>query len=350
MVNIEAYQKLAYEVLMRRCQNIKANHKISVEDDVRALRGVIGKYSLRVSQLSVINTELLIEEKLHKAKANYIQYRRVKKNRPDIVSDGIDKIMDNLASMISKWEGILLYEHADGYNDFDIRKFRDYMLNESKAMLIEQKFLYEIVEQYRGERSFEKKSNAKFGKCVTVFIDETIKFNPLSTNGGVICNYSYLIALGDLKKESQINSMNLIYEKVGQARTTNHGEEITAEAIGNALFTLLYEYNYTNSVKIYIDNMTVKGHWKKQKKDFAVYNCFRSVSVNYVNRRHNTKADALSRQNVVLTMSRKDFEKLDRIKQIPFPTDAFNLQNDKFNDGHNWFSNFRSPFKKQLAT
>ena len=144
--------------------------------------------------------------------------------------------------------------------------------------------------------------------------------------------------------------MNLIYEKVGQARTTNHCEEITAEAIGNALFTLLYEYNYTNSVKIYIDNMTVKGHWMKQKKDFAVYNCFRSVSVNYVNRRHNTKADALSRQNVVLTMSRKDFEKLDRIKQIPFPTAAFNPQNDKFNDGHNWFLYFRSPFKKRLAT
>ncbi|SHI44395.1 hypothetical protein SAMN02745725_00352 [Pseudobutyrivibrio xylanivorans DSM 14809] len=350
MYKLEIYQKLAYEVLMCRCECIKINRKVSLEDDVRALKGAVGKYPLRMAQLGVSSTEALPEEKLHKAKANYIQYRRVKVNKPEIVTKGVDRIMDNLAHIIAKWEGLLLYEYANGFSDFHAEKFRDYMLNQSKAMLMDKQFLYTIAEKYLAERSFEKKNNARFGECVTIFIDETIKNNPLSTNGGVISNYSYLIALGDLKKESQINSVNLIYEKVGEAHTTTHGEEITAEAIGNALFTLLYEYNYTNDVKIFIDNMTVRGHWKKRKKNFVVNKCFRSVSVNYVNRKHNTKADALSRQNVALTLTRKDFDKLDRIKQIPFPAAAFNPQNDKFNDGHNWFSNFRSPFKKRLAT
>ena len=312
----EDYQKIAYEVLMRRCDNMHVKTEGDIVADITSLKGIIGKYSLRVEQLSVNSVEELPKGKLQKAKANYIFFRWIKKRRPEIVSETADKIMTNLAQIIAMWEGTLLYEYIDGYLDFNIAGFRDYMLNPVHSRRIEKDFLYVIAEDYRNRRSMERKTEAALSECVIIFIDETTKINPLSRKEEFISNYSYIIAAGDLKKESQINSKNLIYEKVGQAQSTNHVEAITIEAMGNALFTLLYEYNYTNDVKILVDNVSAKNHWKKRKKTFAAYKCFRSVSVSHVSRKKNTKADALSRRNVALTMTRKDFDRLQQLKDV----------------------------------
>lgn len=317
MVRENDYQKLAYEVLMRRCDNMVVKTESDMVADITALKGIIGKYKLRVEQLCVKSVDELLQGKLRKAKANYIFFRWIKKRRPEIVSEPINQLMENLVILIAKWEGQLLYEYTDGCTDFDIASFRDYMLNPVQSKRIEQDFLYVIAEEYCQYRSIHRKKDAKLGECVTIFIDETIKLNPLSLTGELIGNYSFIIANGDLKRESQIDSDNLIIEKVGQAQSTNHVELITTEAIGNALFTLLYEYNYTNNVRILIDNITAKKHWKKKKKEFAVFRCFKSVSISHINRKHNTKADALSRRNVVMTLTRKEFNRLSQLKENP---------------------------------
>ncbi len=313
MDELELYQKLAYDVLMARCKKIRTNRKVSLAADIRGLKGLIGKYPKRVDQLSINNTKELNLSKLRKAKNNYLHYRRVKKSHPEIVTEGIEKIMDDLANKVAKWEGALVKEAVEGYDDFDILKFKETILKPEYVRKIDAEFLYELAKKYRGRKKLIRKNDNNFSNWVTIFLDETLKENPLNPNGTKICNYSYIIANGNLKNESEINLENTIFEKIGQSHA-NKGEEVTLEAIGDALFTLSYMYNYTKNVKIYIDNMSVLTHWKRRKKSYAVTQCFNSISVNFVERKHNKKADELSRRNVVVTLSIRDFKKLANIK------------------------------------
>ena len=350
MANLKDYQELAYEVLVRRGKNLKPAKIEDIANDIIALKGLIIKHSLRMEQLSVRTVDELDINELKRSKANYLHYCAIKIRNPEIVSKEVERLMDNFAKAISKWEGEIAFDVASSYEGFDYKAFKDYSLNPKQMKMVEGNHFYAFVEAFN-EKNMAIRNKANItSNHVTIFLDETNKDNPLSHTGAKISNYSYIIVNGSIGRESQINSDNIICEKIGQATPTKHVEEITCEAIGHALFTLLYEYNYTDNVIIRVDNKGAKLLWNKKKKRFVPYGCFRSVRIKYVNRKKNTKADALSRENVVMTLSRKDFNKLIRLKQIPFPAANTSQQNIIVETDTKLISLFKNQFKRRIAT
>ncbi|WP_151621927.1 hypothetical protein [Pseudobutyrivibrio xylanivorans] len=309
---MDEYIKLALYALNLRGQYCKTKANTEIENEIRALIGLLRKYSLRMMQLNVHFLYELDLNSLREAKSNFFGYQDIQRRHPEIVTKEVEIMMNNLARRVSYWEGQLLYENTRTIIDYE--NFREYLQNPIQANRIAKDFLYEIAESYLCDSALQEggsKSNQRV-ESVTIFIDETNKKHPLHPKGGLVSNYSFIIAKGKIKKESELNYANIVCEKVGQVRSTNHVEDITLEAIGNALFTLLYDYNYTQDVHIWIDNLTAKHHWNKKKKELALYKCFNSVNVSHVSRGYNTKADALSRQNVVVTFSKAEFDKLEQ--------------------------------------
>jgi len=350
MANVTDYQQLAYEVLVRRGNTLKPSKIENVTDDIIALKGLIVRIYYRIRQLSVLNLDEPNINELQKARANYLHYSAIRIRNPEIVSEKVELLMNNLLNVISRWEGKLAFDVANTYEDFNYKAFKDFALNPKQLKMVEGNHFYAFVEAFH-EKNMAIRNKANItSNHVTIFLDETNKDNPFSHTGAKISNYSYIIVNGSIGRESQINSDNIICEKIGQATTTTHLEEITCEAIGHALFTLLYEYNYTGNVIIRVDNKGAKLLWSKKKKRFAPYKCFKSVTIKHVSRKKNTKADALSREYVVMTISRKDFNRLDGLKQISFPIAAeVDKKDNTIVMNSNLIFLFKNSFQKRKA-
>ena len=114
------YQDLAYELLVRRGKQIKCKSQGSLVSDITILKGLLGKYSKRISQLSVLNINELDQNKLKKAKANYFNYCSIRNRHPEIVTENIDRIMDTLVRAVARWEGYMLSELVDDIDDFNL--------------------------------------------------------------------------------------------------------------------------------------------------------------------------------------------------------------------------------------
>lgn len=143
---------------------------------------------------------------------------------------------------------------------------------------------------------------------VSVFVDESVKTKPweafckdYSENHGL---FSYIICRGLLTNENQIGEENILVKKVTPITSAKGPNTVTKHAIGEILFWLLSN-GYTENITIYTDNENAKDTWMNMPENKHLSQYFKSITVCYIPRELNTKADELGRKEEVYLIPKK---------------------------------------------
>ncbi len=177
----------------------------------------------------------------------------------------------------------------------------------------------EIVENLRLEPCKCMNVNTSY---VTAFVDESIHLVKWDKNGhrGRIGSFSYIICKGLLKNEDSITDNIIIAKGVESIPENENLQRVTEAAIGKVLLALIYDMEFDGHVRIFTDNKGVVDSWKRNGLNSKLVTHFQSVSVSYIKRVNNTKADLLGRTRRLLDIPIETYNDLihqhDRIKDL----------------------------------
>ena len=347
---IESYKKL-FEV--------NAKNSNTTLCDKKAVSKIMSKFPIVLLRLDQDNTltALDIQKNLFKAKSYMVQLYRIKKKNPSCIQPSLERSMDSMLHAVCRREAEmikLIRIQETGGDRIDLEKIFEKktninMLVNFLARDIVKKALTDVTSVV-GEKGNEsiwyitetgKKYHVKDcvyckGKtlinatnamvynqnlkpckcvertqvvddktCVTAFVDESIHFVKWNENGiaSPTSSFSYIICRGNLLSEENIREENIITKGVDHFNETASTERVTEAAIGKVLISLLYDYEFTGDIQIYIDNQSVVNKWKNQAVNSKLATQFKSVSVSYVPRERNTIADQLGREKMYLCLS-----------------------------------------------
>lgn len=146
---------------------------------------------------------------------------------------------------------------------------------------------------------------------VTVFIDESVKFDfGGGKREGGFGNYSYIICQGQLEDESWIRDDVVLAKGVGFCEENKCVTKVAEEAISKVLFTLAYDLGFAGKVRIFTDNLGVVGSWAKSERNNRLKELFEGVTITYIPREHNTQADELLREGIIIRVSPEAYRRI----------------------------------------
>lgn len=142
-------------------------------------------------------------------------------------------------------------------------------------------------------------------KYITAFVDESRKQNPgykIFDCGEEMQNSaSVILCKGKLGSEEDITADNIIGEYVHITEATGKLEKTTLEALGIAMLKASL-IGSGKKLLIYTDNQSVCSKWRTYKSLELLSRNFPGVSVMFIKRKKNKKADGLLRQNAILQL------------------------------------------------
>ena len=149
---------------------------------------------------------------------------------------------------------------------------------------------------------------------VTVFVDEAIRHVNWTETGeeGLRGSYSYIACWGNLANENDIQEDMIITQGVDYLEENRKTGSITETAIGKVMLMLAYDYNFSGNLQIYTDNMGAKDNWLNSSRNMKLAKLFENVSVTYIPRDRNTKADQLGRTKVYLCLATSVYDSIVR--------------------------------------
>lgn len=172
------------------------------------------------------------------------------------------------------------------------------------------------VKRVRTKEIEELVHRDQYTHYMTAYVDESLRSNP----GYIIDKeqdkdhnlLSVILCKGKVKKEDLITKGNTVARFVSVASRTANLMDTTLEAIGEALIKAAAT-GFDEHIIIYTDNRSACEEWKKRKELKLLAGAFKSVSVQSIGRKSNTKADALIRQNDLMLLPRQTMDKVVRL-------------------------------------
>lgn len=305
------YNRIVQEAYTNMLSSKKIRYDVPCADDIRHLKGILGKYNKRMEQITSSSCDRVSKEKLYKAKQNYINYYVISKRNPEIVSEFVRELMNRLYCAICEVEKGLLEKYALSNPSISGDEISYIMQQNDQYRKIELLTCESIIKAYVcRQRNEGKIINTRI---ITAFIDESLKLDELGTTSA-ICNFSYIICKGNLKKSTQLKNAEILESGLLNSSITNNMEYITLEGISYILNKIAFKYRYYGQVRIIIDNDQALKKWNQIKNEYRLVETFERVEVISVNRKYNKAADMLCRKNVVIRLKRKEYEELIRLK------------------------------------
>ena len=349
----ESYLKLAVI-------NAKSAKSAPITEDKKMVAGIMGKFPiilLRLYQDSSL-TVIDIQKSLFKAKNYMVQLNKIKKRNPSCIQSSLERSMESMLHAMCKREAAmveLLRLQETGGERIDLEKIfekktnicmlgnklaRDIIkdaMNDETSTVGEKSeecmwFITETGKKYhvkdcvycKGKnlinatnamiynqklepcKCIERTQKAEDHNCVTAFIDESvhdIKWNEAGKMDKA-SSFSYIICWGNLLSENYIREENIIAKGVDYCNVKDSTSRVTEAAIGKVLISLLYDYEFTGDVQMYIDNKSVVKTWSDKLLNSKLANQFKSVSVSFVPRERNKMADKLGREKMFLCLNK----------------------------------------------
>ena len=353
-------EQILYEGYMKLAEiNAKSAKSADVLDDKKTVTGIMTKFPivlLRLDQDSSL-TAFDIQKSLFKAKSYMVQLNKIKKRNPSCIQSSLERSMDSMVHAMCRREADminLIRLQETGGDRIDLEKIfekktnicmlgnklardivKDAMKDEISVVGEKEKdsiwYITETGKKYhvkdciycKGKtlinatnamiynqklepcKCVERTQMADDKTCVTAFVDESIHFVKWNENGksSKTSSFSYIICWGNLLSEKYIREENIIAKGVDYYNETDSTARVTEAAIGKVLISLLYDYEFTGDVQIYIDNKNVVKTWTDKSVNSKLASQFKSVSVSFVPRERNTMADQLGREKMFLCLS-----------------------------------------------
>jgi hypothetical protein len=176
----------------------------------------------------------------------------------------------------------------------------------SKNMIKNQKLIpCACIERKKAADELERTS-------ITAFIDESIHPIKWNENGskGMAGSYSYIVARGNLESEEELTDERVIAKGVDGLNEINHIEKLSEAAIGKVMFSMLYDFGFTGHLCIFTDNRAAMEKWAMDGKNSKLAANFESVTVSFIPREKNTKADKLGRTRMIINVPTEEYSKI----------------------------------------
>lgn len=353
-------EQILYESYMRLAEINATNVKsVSITEDKKRVVGIMGKFPiilLRLDQDKTL-TAIDIQNCLYKAKGYLVQLNKIKMRNPSCIQPSLERSMDSLAHAMCRREADmikLIRIQETGGTRIDLEKIFEKKTNicllgnklakdivkaamKDEISVVGEKdkdsvwYITETGRKYhvkdciycKGKtlinatntmvynqklepcKCVERTQMADDKTCVTAFVDESIHLIKWNEKGkpAKTSSFSYIICWGNILSEKHIREENIIAKGVDYYNETDSTARVTEAAIGKVLISLLYDYEFTGDIHIYIDNKSVVKTWTDKSVNSRLASQFKSVSVSFVPRERNTMADQLGREKMFLCLS-----------------------------------------------
>lgn len=357
----KADELILYEQYVRlgKLAEIKSGNKCkgSLKNDNQHIRGISEKLPniLIMLENPSVATAPILHKKIISGKGMYIQFCNIRGRRPQCITQSLNENIDRLIRVLAKREAELLqkvrsqivcgdaidfeslFEEKTTLNKlattlagdlltYEKTKGRSLAVSTKRIAYITKtgtKYHVEDCPFCRGrelllvssdtilERELTvckcvqlKKREDKLMNFMTAFIDESIRPARWNDEGNVgkVGTFSYIICRGKLKDENAIHDSCVIDKGVDYMKEIKNIENFTEAAIGKVMMNLAYNHNFTGHLRIFTDNQSTTQKWNCIDTNLRLAGLFESVTVSYIPREHNTKADRLGRTRVYLSL------------------------------------------------
>lgn len=261
---------------------------------------------------------------LRRSKLAYHRYCAICCGSEGFENKGLVELVALLISEITTIEASMLHElriKNPKIEDVQIGK----SINSKKEMM---HFIGETAEKYFISRC----KNAKWAgqnadlSIVTAFIDESCRNNPWRVYDGSLpakqTSISYIICQGWIDNECRISERNIIEMNACLARWSDDPTSAAVEAVNVVLESLLIKYKFSDNVVIYTDNNGAVCNWRKNDVSKGLESMFKSVTVSYIPRVMNRKADQIGRERIFADISK------DTMRKVETAMHGVNLEDD----------------------
>ncbi|QFJ53397.1 hypothetical protein [Pseudobutyrivibrio xylanivorans] len=352
-------EDIIYELLLKLGNSVKATKaKGKLKSDteyIQSLRGRIDSEIYYLEDANLLQSEL--NKYMCKSKNDFMLYNAIKKRHPDLIKPNLARRIDRLVHAIAKQEAIILQKFRiqepsgnridledllAGTNSYkkiltcNIVQVVKELLYDSTSTAVgniqNELYITETGKKYhikdcpycKGKQliiapmKMIKNLNLDPCKCVndraertkkedsyrTIFIDESIHNVSwdLAGYGGRFSSFSYIVCRGNLANESEITEENTLAIDVEYTQERYRTDSIAKNAIGATMILLAFEYNFKGNVKIFTDNLGAMKSWHIGTKNEKLAQMFESVTVQFVPRTENKKADQLGRTQMCLKL------------------------------------------------
>ncbi len=354
----------SYKKILQSAQTKKARKGISHDVDVENA----DRIRVKIMRLSVylieFTSQTFTENQQHvrEFKKAFVEYRGILNRHPDLIPGGLREKMSNLISAVALHEAVGVSNMKKQYprgecidisRIFDTGKLYTRLTREFAADIVKEAlkdhkdtignketlYITATGDRYhrydcpfcRGKKllpiSMSLLEHQRFTPCrcltkqqdengidknVTVFIDESIyQLDQIFTgNNSGVSTFGYIICRGMITSEDQISEENIILTGIDYCDEEKRTTIVTENAIGKVLITLAFGLKIANHVHIKVDNRTVLGTWMNNEISKQMLSMFESVTLEYIPREMNTKADKLTREDLFMKISRQTYRDL----------------------------------------
>lgn len=367
---VKSDEQILYECYIKLGAKVeeKARKKgnVSVESDKKLIEEINSKLSLLLVYLAE-NSVLTATErykKLMTAKGTCMQFFQVRGRNPKCIIGSMNDRMNRLIRAVAKHEADMLqsvrcqevggeridleiiFEKKSNFNRLgstiardivkDAMKDRSLSVGKSKAVY----YITQTGKKYHTDNcpfcrgrtlipstraavenqkltackciALKKAADEADMNCVTAFIDESI--HPVKWNeagkGDHVGSYSYIICRGRLTSENDIENTVVIAQGIDYMKEKNHIERLTEAAIGKVMMMLAYDYNFKGNVQIFTDNIVAMEKWNTISMNSRLANLFESVTVTFIPREKNTRADKLGRSRMFMSIPTRTYNEI----------------------------------------
>lgn len=369
-MRVKTDEQILYECYLRlgvvaESKAMKKNN-VSEESDKKLIDGIYSKLSLLLVYLdetNMLTTDELLK-KLMRAKGIYLQFFQIKGRNPKCITGYMNDKMDRLIRAVARHEANTLqglrsqeaggerisleaiFEKKSNVNRLGNTIARDVVrgaMKEISQSVGKGKVLYYITEtgkKYHTDDcpyckgrhlimatksivenqklsacrciALKKKADEEDTNCVTAFIDESIHPIAWDEEGekGSVGSYSYIICRGWLASEDDIKNTSVIYQGVDYMNEKDHIEHLTEAAIGKVMIMLAYDYDFKGNLQIFTDNITAMKKWTTIPTNSRLARLFESVTVSFVPREKNTRADKLGRTQMFMRVPTEIYKEI----------------------------------------
>ena len=364
-MSVKSDEQVLYESYLKLGKKLKDDamktSSVSLEEDKELVEEINSKLSLMLVYLDETNilSASEVQKQLIKAKEMYVQLFKVKGRNPECIMGYVNNKMDRLMHAVARHEAYMIQSirKQEGISEgFDLEELfdqeknlrhlgttpirnvvKDAMNNYSVSMDNKSEIYYITVtgKKYhigdcpycRGKKlnlatkaiiedqkliackcvALKKVANQQDKNTVTAFVDESIR-SIQWVDGGKTGSYSYIICKGRLTSEKDIEDSQIIAQGIDYMHESNHTERLTEAAIGKVMMTLAYDYNFKGNVQIFTDNKAAMGKWGNIPQNSRLATLFKSVTVKYIPRKENTRADKLGKSYTYLNIPTRTYK------------------------------------------
>ncbi|SEB04457.1 hypothetical protein SAMN02910384_03194 [Pseudobutyrivibrio sp. ACV-2] len=372
----KADEDIIYDQLIKLGISVKGTKaKGKLKSDTESIQYLGGRVDSEIYYLEEATN--LSQSELNKyicrAKNDFMLFNAINKRHPDLIKPNLLRRIDRLIHAIAKQEAILLQKYRiqnPNGNRINIEKLFDgnnyykKLLNCNMSQLVKEIladstyttvgknrrdiFITETGKKYHRKdcpyckrkiltvSSMKLVRNLKLEpcKCIkdmdertkkedsyrTIFVDESlhnVNWN-LVDFGSKVSSFSYIICKGNLTSETEITEDNIIAIDVEYTPEQYRIERVTKSAIAATMLMLAFDYGFKGHIKIFTDNQSTMKSWMTENKNKRLSELFESVTVEYIPREDNTKADQLGRTQMCLKLPMPVYKQIgDIITEFP---------------------------------